>query len=66
MALVQFPWYHFEKSASSGAFGGTNNMFKVQTKYAIRKTENKLNFVHTILYQNASWRGYDCLMFHIC
>jgi hypothetical protein len=41
-------------------------MFKVEKKNVDSKIENNLKFVHMVLYQSALWRGYDCLMFHIC
>jgi len=36
---------------------------KAQKKVRI---ENNLNFFYTVLYQNTSWQGNNCLMFHIC
>ena len=41
-------------------------MFKVEKKNVDSKIENNLKFFHMVLYQSTLWRGYDCLMFHIC
>ena len=30
------------------------------------RIEKNWNFFHMVLYQNASWQGNNCLMFHIC
>jgi hypothetical protein len=29
-------------------------------------SQNRLQFIHTVLYQNALWHGNDCLIFRIC